>query len=99
MGSSVGDSRGDVGDVPGALVVEHLNAMNAAVRAHSCNTDNIVGFSCGDPGDMGAMPETVLDSAHIAVLAHNLRGQVWVGIVYARIDDGDDNATATQSDS
>src|SRR5262249_8903214 len=48
---------------------------------------------------MSAVPETVLDTSHIAVLAHNLRGQVWVEVVYARIDDSNDNAPATQSHS
>src|SRR5262249_16118318 len=71
---------------------------NAAIRAHSCNSDMIVGCACGDPGHMGAVPETVLGGvAHEGVLTNDLPAQIGVGIVHARVDDRDDNVAATQS--
>src|SRR5437870_11218741 len=98
MGSGIGYSRRDIGDEPRPLVVEYLNGKDAAIRAHSCDTDEIVRRGCGDAGTMSSVSETVLDAAHVAVLPHNLRSQVRVGVVDSGVNDGDHNVRNSGGD-
>src|SRR2546425_5807146 len=84
-------------NVPGSVVFESLNEKDPEMRALPRHTDNIVRRGCRNAGDMSSVSETVPDAADVAILAHNLRGQVGVGIIDARIHDANDNARVAES--
>src|SRR5439155_27287536 len=70
---------------------------DAAIRTHSRPTNNIVRRGCRNAGTMSSVSKTVPDAADVAILAHNPRESVWMGIVDACINDGDDNAWVVES--
>ena len=96
--SRVYDPRRDVGDETAPLVAKHLHGQDAAVRADARDADAIVCGGRGDARDMGSMSETVLDTAHVALLADALRRQVRVEAIDTCIDDSENNTRITERD-